>query len=257
MVFTWWRKRRRSQIRSRSFPNGWSDILHRNVRLYDSLSQEERAKLRGDLQILVAEKNWEGCGGLPMSEEIQVTIGAQACLLILGLRDQYFDRVRSILVYPDSYVAPDRTVTKAGLVLEGKSAREGEAWYRGPVVLSWAESLAGGRRQTHGNNLVLHEFAHQLDMQNGGEIDGTPPLETTPQLRRWQEVMSYEYDCLLRDCHRGHPTLLDCYGTTNVAEFFAVATESFFERPRAMQHKHTQLYELLSGFYHQDPAARP
>jgi Mlc titration factor MtfA (ptsG expression regulator) len=256
MVLKWWRKRRRKQMRSRSFPEAWHQFLDRNVRSYDLLSPTEQGKLRGDLQILVAEKNWEGCGGLQMTEEIQVTIGAQACLLILGLREQYFDRVRSVLVYPDSYVAPDRTITKGGVVLEGKSAREGEAWYRGPVVLAWAEALAGGRGQTHGDNLVLHEFAHQLDMQNGGEIDGTPRLETVDQVRRWREVMSREYERLVSDCQRGTPTLLDCYGTTDVAEFFAVATECFFERSRAMQHRHPQLFGLLRDFYRQDPAAR-
>jgi len=219
------------------------------------LTKEERSKLQGDLRILVAEKNWEGCGGLQMTEEIQVTIAAQACLLTLGFEYEFFDHVRSVLVYPGSYVAPDRKVASGVILLEGQSAREGEAWYRGPVILSWPEALAGGRREAYGHNLVLHEFAHQLDMQCGGEINGTPSLTTAEAARRWRDVMTTEYRRLVRSCQSGRPTLLDCYGTKDEAEFFAVATECFFERSFAMRQRHPQLYELLSTFYRQDPAA--
>jgi Mlc titration factor MtfA (ptsG expression regulator) len=164
--------------------------------------------------------------------------------------------VKSILVYPDAYVAPGKTITKGGVVLEGESAREGEAWYRGPVVLSWADVLDGGRLQSGGDNLVFHEFAHQLDMLNGRVIDGTPILETRIQYERWTEVINEHYERLVHDCRRGRPTLLDCYGATSVGEFFAVATEAFFEQATALERRYPDLYTVLRDYYRQDPAER-
>jgi hypothetical protein len=256
MVFRWLKNRRRQQLRTQPFPSQWRRILECNVVSYAWLNEQEKRKLRSDVQVVVAEKNWEGCGGLRITDEIKVTIAAQACLLVLGMEEEYFDLVQSILVYPDAYAAPGRTITKGGLVLEGVSHREGEAWYRGPVVLSWAEALASGRRQSHGDNLVLHEFAHQLDMQDGREADGTPWLRSRSQYQRWQQVMEREFRQLEQDCEHGRRTLLDCYGATNRGEFFAVATECFFERPRELAHRHPELYEVLRDYYRQDPARR-
>jgi Mlc titration factor MtfA (ptsG expression regulator) len=223
---------------------------------YGALGTGDQAKLRDILRVLVAEKHWEGCGGLQIDDEIRVTIAAQIALLVLGLDEEYFDNVQSILVYPDAYIAPGKTITKGGVVLEGESAREGEAWYRGPVVLSWADALAGGRRQSGGDNLVLHEFAHQLDMLNGRVIDGTPVLENRIQYEHWTGVMNKHYRRLVRDCRRGRPTLLDCYGATSIGEFFAVATEAFFERATAVNRRHADLYAVLREYYRQDPAER-
>lgn len=251
------RKLRRRQLLNRPFPDEWLKVLQRNVRHYESLTPKEQEKLRGDLRILVAEKNWEGCGSLAMSDEIRVTIAAQAALLLLGFDDKYFDMVKSVLVYPTAYIAPGQTITKSGIVLEGESAREGEAWYRGPVILSWADALSSGRHETSGDNLVLHEFAHQLDMENGRTADGIPDLAGRVDYRRWQEVMHAEYDRLVRDCELGRWTLLDCYGSADLGEFFAVCTECFFERPRDMSRRHGELYNILRAYYGQDPATRP
>jgi MtfA peptidase len=256
MFLSWLRRRRRRRLLSQPFPQTWAEILTRNVYHYADLTEPEQAKLRDDLRVLVAEKNWEGCGGLAMTDEVKVTIAAQAALLLIGFEGEYFDMVQSILVYPDAYVAPDQTITKGGVVLDEESHREGEAWYRGPVILSWADALAGGRHQADGDNLVLHEFAHQLDMQNGRSTHGTPPLATREQYDRWQEVMTAEFRRLERDCNRGRRTLLDCYGTENMAEFFAVSTECFFELPVEMLEHHPQLYDILRDFYRQDPARR-
>ncbi|MEO8495142.1 MAG: M90 family metallopeptidase [Planctomycetota bacterium] len=256
MFFSWLKRRRRRRLLARSFPDPWTEILDRNVYHYAGLTEPEQTKLRDDLRILVAEKNWEGCGGLAMTDEIKVTIAAQAALLLIGFAGEYFDMVQSILVYPDAYVAEDQTITKGGVVLDGESHREGEAWYRGPVILSWADALAGGRHESDGDNLVLHEFAHQLDMQNGRSVDGTPPLTTRQQYDRWQEVMTAEFHALEKACRRGRRTLLDCYGTENFAEFFAVSTECFFELPYEMLQQHPRLYEILHDFYRQDPAHR-
>jgi Mlc titration factor MtfA (ptsG expression regulator) len=256
MAFSWLKQRRRRRLNAQPFPGVWLETLSRNVHHYARLRESEQAKLRDDLRILVTEKNWEGCGGVEMTDEIKVTVAAQASLLLLGFQDEYFDMVLSILVYPDAYVAPEQTVTEGGVVLEGESDREGEAWYRGPVILSWADALAGGRRLSQGSNLVLHEFAHQLDMQNGRFADGTPRLGTRDQYARWQAVMHAEFDRLNDDCRRGLTPLLDCYGTTDLSEFFAVATERFFERPRQMARLLPRLYSILREYYRQDPAAR-
>jgi Mlc titration factor MtfA (ptsG expression regulator) len=256
MVLSWIKRRRRGRLVAAPFPEAWKQILLANVYHYARLADSEQAKLHDDLRVLVAEKNWEGCGGLQINDEIKVTIAAQASLLLLGFQDEYFDNVLSILAYPDAYVAPGQTISKGGLVLQGDSGREGEAWYRGPVILSWADALAGGREEHDGDNLVLHEFAHQLDMLGGRVADGTPPMPTRAQHDRWQMVTRAEYDRLVHDCHHGRRVLLDCYGTTDMSEFFAVATECFFERPREMSRLHPQLYAVLRDFYRQDPGSR-
>jgi Mlc titration factor MtfA (ptsG expression regulator) len=255
MFWNWWKRRRRQRILAESFPDAWLVILQANVRQCKQLSSGQTSKLRRLLQVLVAEKNWEGCGGLQMTDEVRVTVAAQIALLVLGFEPpQYFDRVQSILVYPDAYVARDRTITNGGLVLEGDSAREGEAWYRGPVVLSWEDVLAAGQGRSRGENLVFHEFAHQLDMLNGRVADGVPPLEDSAQVARWTKVTAEHYEQLIRDCRRGRPAVLDCYGTTNPAEFFAVATEAFFGRSEALHDRHPELYAILRDYYRRNPA---
>lgn len=255
-MFDWLKRRRRSRLLATPFPHEWVEILRRNVRHYARLNEAEQSKLRDDLRILIAEKNWEGCRGLTIDDEMKVTIAAQASLLLLGFRDKYFDLVQSILVYPDAFVAPERTGLDSGLVLEGWSSNEGEAWYRGPVVLSWPDALAGGRGESNGDNLVVHEFTHQLDMESGAVIDGTPLLDKRVPHERWQRVLHAEFERLIRDCRRGRETLLDCYGATDIGEFFAVAVECFFEQPSRMRDRHSDLYHLLCEFFQQDPAAR-
>jgi Mlc titration factor MtfA (ptsG expression regulator) len=254
MLFSWLTNRRRRQLLAEPFPPAWLEYLQKNVAHYRFLSAAEQARLRDDLRIFVAEKSWEGCGGLTMTDEIKVTIAVQACLLVLGLEHNYYDRVQSILVYPRGYLAPEPHADRAGIVHEGEG-RLGEAHYRGPVILSWAEVLTDGRNPNRGKNLVFHEFAHQLDMLDG-VIDGTPPLRDRAQYRKWQQVMTAEYQRLIDDSERGRATLLDEYGTTDEAEFFAVATECFFDLPVQMKRRHPQLYELLRDYYRQDPAQR-
>jgi Mlc titration factor MtfA (ptsG expression regulator) len=255
MILSWLRNRRRRRLLEQPFPTGWLGYLQRNVAHYRYLDEAEQAKLRDDLRIFLAEKYWEGCGGLTITNEIKVTISAQACLLLLGLRHNYFESVLSVLVYPWGYRGPEDEPGHSGLITEHGDARAGEAHYRGPVILSWADVLQEGRHPERGANVVYHEFAHQLDMLNG-LVDGTPPLETPEQYQRWREVMTAEYRKLIEASVHGRATLLDQYGTTNEAEFFAVATECFFDRPVALAHRHPRLYELLRDYYHQDPAER-
>src|SRR5262249_20618642 len=150
MIFSWLRKRRRHKLLAEPFPPEWSEYLETNVSVYPTLSESEQTKLRNLVRIFVAEKNWEGCGGLVITDEIRVTIAGQACLLILGYDDFCFERVKSVLVYPHGYVAPEETAIELGIVDSAGSARLGEAHYRGPVVMSWSDALAGGRTHRDG-----------------------------------------------------------------------------------------------------------
>jgi Mlc titration factor MtfA (ptsG expression regulator) len=255
MLLTWLKSRRRRQMSAQPFPEEYERLLQRNVVHDKFLDDSQRTKLRRLMQVFIAEKNWEGCRGLELTDEMKVTIAAQACLLVVGMdHDEHFDHVQSILVYPSSYVAKDVELTRAGVVIEGRVARLGETLWRGPVVLSWPHVLAGGRMQTPGHNLVFHEFAHQLDMLNGRVADGTPILDSPEIADKWRTVMEAEYRELDDACRQRRRHLLDCYGTTDPCEFFAVSTECFFERGSDFQHWHPQLYELLRGFYRLDPA---
>lgn len=231
-------------------------MLKRDVRLYGLLTPDEQAKVRDYVRVFTAEKNWEGCGGLQLTDEMKVVIAAQAGILVVGLGPIYFDNVLSILVYPDSYVAPKQATVRGGVVVEEDSPRLGEAWYRGPVILTWSEALAGAQRRNHGRNVVFHEFAHQLDMLNGRWVDGMPPLKSNDQLQRWTETLEQHYRRLVENCEHGRHTTLDCYGAVSIVEFFAVATEAFFEKPAAVQQHLSSLYDLFREYYGQDPAAR-
>jgi Mlc titration factor MtfA (ptsG expression regulator) len=256
MILSWFRQRRRRKILARPFPPAWLPYLSANVPYYRLLSAAEQAKLRDLVRIFVAERRFEACGGLEMTDEVKVTIAAQACLMALGLEDGCYDRVTSILVYPHGYLARNHGPhLGGGVVLEGTSGLLGEAHYRGPVILSWDEVLADGRHPEEGRNLVFHEFAHQLDMLDG-VVNGTPPLKSSEQRRKWRQVMTAEYERLIAESEHGRATLLDQYGTTNEGEFFAVATECFFNRPTAMIRRHPRLYELFREYYRQDPAGR-
>lgn len=245
-------ERRRKKLREEPFPAAWLAIIERNVALFQKLSADDKAELCAHVQVFLAEKTFEGCNGLHVTDEIRVTIAAQACLLLLHRETDYYPELARILVYPRAYVATERHVEN-GVVIEEKVVRAGESWTRGVVVLSWDDVLKGGRDPADGHNVVLHEFAHQLD-QEDGEADGAPVLSQRGAYAPWARVLGAEY-LGLRSAERRHEkTLLDKYGAQNPAEFFAVATETFFERPRQMQRLHPELYEELKHYYKQDPA---
>jgi Mlc titration factor MtfA (ptsG expression regulator) len=254
MIFNWLRHRRRQKLLTEPFAPDWLPYLHQNVPLYATLSEAEQARLRDLLRIFVVEKEWEGCGGFTITDEVRVTIAALACVLVVGLEDNCFERVQTVLVYPDAYVAPKNAAAN-GLLVED-SPRLGEAHYRGPVILTWAQIMAEAHRPDLGRNVVLHEFAHQLDMLNG-LADGTPILADEQQYERWRIVMTREYHRLIQDAEAGRPTLLDDYGATDEAEFFAVVVECFFLQPRALRERHHQMYSVLRDYFGQDPAQRP
>jgi Mlc titration factor MtfA (ptsG expression regulator) len=254
-MFSWLKRRRRRKLAARPVPDAWRQIVAENFPHAQWLTEPERTRLFKIAHILLAEKFWEGCAGLVLTDEIRVTIAAQAALLLLGFEHEYYDRLVTILVYPGAYMAVEKRQHPGGVIEEGYSARQGEAWTDKPVVLSWPDVLEGGRNPTDGKNLVFHEFAHVLD---GHDLffDGTPDLLDGQLYDTWRQVMAAEYRRHLQTIREGRFTLIDRYGAENPAEFFAVATECFFERPRPLADRHPQLYEVLRAFYKQDPAER-
>jgi Mlc titration factor MtfA (ptsG expression regulator) len=251
-MFGFLKARRREQLRSEPFPAAWAQILEKNCPFIARLPDADREELRCHVRIFLAEKTFEGCGGLEITEEIKVTVAAQACLLLLHRETDYYPRLYSILVYPSAYVAKAVEPLGPGFVIEGEQGRLGEAWKDGVVVLAWDAVLAGAADMRDGENLVLHEFAHQLDHEDGAG-DGAPVLPRRSMYVAWARVLGTEYEELRLDSKRGRKTVLDRYGATNPAEFFAVATECFFEKPVQLRKKHPELYEELKEYYLQDP----
>jgi Mlc titration factor MtfA (ptsG expression regulator) len=247
------KKRRRAKLMARQFPVEWLEIVRRNVPYYACLGAEGRTQLHGLIQVFLAEKDFEEAGGLRMTDEIRVTIAAQACVLLLGRTTDVYPRLRSIIVYPHAYVARLARRQPDGTVLEGEQVRAGESWSHGAVVLSWDDVLRGSSDIHDGKNLVFHEFAHQLD-DEAGVSDGAPLLEERSMYVAWARVLGREYEELIRDIEAQRPTLLDGYGAASPAEFFAVVTEFFFEKPVPLRSRYPELYEQLRLFYRQDPA---
>jgi Mlc titration factor MtfA (ptsG expression regulator) len=242
-----YRERRRLRALSGTFPEHWVALLRRNVRVYWLLTPTEQERLHNLIRRFLLDRQWEGCRGQPIDDEVRLTIAGQACLLLLGRPDDDFDNVPSILVYPNGFQ------TERHALLEERLHALGQAVYRGPVILAWDDVVAGGRDPTGGHNVVFHEFAHQLDF--AGDAATTNDEEVARRSER-QVVLSAEYETLIEDTRRGRTTLLDPYGATSPMEFFAVATECFFTRPIEMRQWHPQLYQVLHEFYGQDMGRR-
>lgn len=245
---------RRAKLRKQPFPVEWEKILQKCVRYYQRLSPEDQAELRGHIQVFIAEKTFEGAGGLKMSDRIKVVIAAQACILLLHRETDYYPTLHTILVYPHPYIAPVKKRLAGGLVEEGEQGRLGESWFKGAVVLSWDEVQRTAHDHNDPHNVVFHEFAHQLDSESGAN-DGAPRLQHDSMYIAWARVLGTEYKRLLTKLRQHLPTDLDPYGATNPAEFFAVVTEAFFEQPAQLKALHPLLYDQLRQFYQQDPAS--
>lgn len=243
---------RRARLRRRDIPATWHTLLALRLPLYRRLPEVLARRLLADMQVFLAEKRFYGQDGLVVTDAMRLIIAAQACLLTLNQGTRYYPGFTSIILYPDTYVATE--TAHDGLIESTHDhVRAGESWYRGPVVLSWrdiAEDLAHG---DDARNVVLHEFAHKLDEQDG-LMDGAPALASS-QAGSWTSVFRREYECLRTALERGEEPLLDPYAATAPEEFFAVTVETFFERSAALQHHHPALYAELEKFFGLDPAA--
>lgn len=219
-----------------------------NFPLYALLPPHLQDRLDGLINLFIDNKDFEACGGLPgISPEIKFTVAAQACLLILGQHESTdipYPKLRTILIYPDAYIAD-----KDGM---NESVRLGESWDRGSVVLAWASVKRGGQITNDGHNVAMHEFAHQLDSQDG-TTDGAPSLENARAYQAWSAAFTGAWERFVKKIEKGQPTIIDEYGATNHAEFFAVAVETFFEKPLQLQRRYPILYREMQGYFKLDP----
>jgi Mlc titration factor MtfA (ptsG expression regulator) len=256
-MFDWWRRLSRAEVIAAEFPARFRERILARVPCAPLLSEAELSKLEALTRILLSEKHFEGAGGLELTEEMRVTIAARACLLVLhrvDLDSPLYPDLDTIIVYPSAYRA--RVERRDGyLTVEEHQARLGESWTRGVVVLAWDAVVSGAANPHDSHDVVLHEFAHQLDAEDG-EMDGTPELGELPRYSIWSRVAGAEYAALYADVERHRPTTIDPYGATNAPEFFAVIVEQFFEQPLELERNHPELYRELATFFRFDPAER-
>ena len=246
------RHHRRSLLQA-PFPKEWEAILSRDVPYLERFNDVDSQRLRDTIQIIVDEKFWEGCGGLQIDDQIRVVIAAQAAIMLLRLEStDYLHNVRTFLIYPGPYQQTQERVGSDGLVHSG-TANLGEAWYNGPVVLSWPDALAASKSPGQGRNVVMHELAHSIDMLTGS-VNGTPLLRNKSDYSAWQEVMGRTFQELREKTALGQPDVLRPYALTNAAEFFAVSTECFFDAPATLRSGHPEVYAQFTRFWGWDPA---
>lgn len=245
------KKRRRERLRAQPLPPGFEQVLIDNVPVYRRLPDDLRTQLHAHMQVFLAEKHFEGCNGLEITDEVRATIAGEACLLLLNRETNYYPDLVTILVYPTIFYA-DVEDHEGHIVSEYKEDRSGESWELGVVILSWEDAVEHASTGRAGYNVVLHEFAHQLDMENRS-MDGMPRLKTREERDTWRSAFTEAYERF----ESGGPrrSVVDDYGAGDPAEFFAVVTESFFERPLALRREQPALYDVLARYYRVDPAS--
>jgi Mlc titration factor MtfA (ptsG expression regulator) len=247
------RKRRRQELEAVGLDEASRAIVARNLIVHEVLPEADLRELEGKIRVLLAEKSFEGCGGLDLRDEHRVTIAAYGALLLLHRETDYYPRLDSILVYPSAFFAPVRHAVGDVVGIETDEERIGESWSAGSLVVSWEDVIADLGEPDAGCSVLIHEFAHQLDEEESmGE--GVPALESGRAYRSWHEVFSREYEAHCDAVDRGRRTLLDEYAAESPAEFFAVASETFFLLPVDLRMRHPDLYLELASYYRQDPA---
>jgi MtfA peptidase len=256
-VFDWWRRLSRAEVLAQPFPKELRAHISRRLTCAELLTDAELEKLEALVRVFNSEKSFEGAAGLSVTEEMRVAIAARACLLVLWrveLDEPLYPGLEAIIIYPSTYRA--RQLRQEGYVtIEDDQARLGESWTRGVVVLSWDSVQDGVEHPEDGHDVVLHEFAHQLDAADGA-MDGTPELSGGERYAVWSKVATAEYEALVEAVESHQKTDIDAYGATNAPEFFAVVVELFFEKPLVLQRRHAGLYAELARFFRFDPAER-
>jgi Mlc titration factor MtfA (ptsG expression regulator) len=234
------------------FPDEWVPVLEKNIDIYRNLPMPLRFQLRQLIKQFLHQKHFSGAGGLEITDEMRITVAAQACMLQLNRNSALYPRLKYIILYPSAFVVTRSDMDGSGVVSHGRKGMLGESWQNGKVILAWDNVLHGARNFVDGSNVVLHEFAHQLDSETGS-TDGAPLLAGASSYRSWASALSEEFEELQQDARFGRRSLMDHYGATNPAEFFAVTTETFFEKPRRMAKHHEELFEVLKSYYRIDP----
>ncbi len=251
LIRPWLVERRRTRLRQRPFPAHWRPLLQQ-LPLVRRLPADLQLQLKAHMQVFLAEKPMLGCGGLELTDTMRVTIAAQACLLLLNRPCDYYPNLRQILVYPGAFVVNRQQAVGDGVMQELRQVLSGESWSQGQVVLSWQDVQADSADANDGRNVVIHEFAHQQDQENG-QANGAPLLGSRRAYRQWSQVFGQEFAALQQRVARGHGGLLNEYGATNPGEFFAVASEVFFEQSQRLAHEHPDLFAQLRDYYRVNP----
>jgi Mlc titration factor MtfA (ptsG expression regulator) len=251
VIFHWlkeWRNQRivqRSQITDKE----WQEAFD-HLPLLQRLSTQDKARLKRLAILFLHSKSLEGVDDLQITTSMQLFIALQACLPILNLGLEWYQGWISVVIYPGAFSKKENAIDEYGIVHQGRTNLSGESWQRGPVVLSWDDIVHRG--DIDGRNVVIHEFAHKLDMQNG-RANGLPPLHKGMSVHQWARIFTQAYDDFSSRLEQHNPIPIDPYAATSAAEFFAVFSELFFEKPAVIRSYYSDVYELLAQFYHQDP----
>ncbi len=246
------KSKRRQEMLQSEFSSEWSDYLIKRVPIYVKLPDYLKEQLHGLINVFIDEIEFVGCSGLEITDEIKVTVAGQACILLLNRETSFYNGLNTVYIYPHTYVKGNKSSRDGKVISEQTIACEGEAWQHGPIVLTWDNIVHGASDIRDGHNVVFHEFAHKLD-QESGRGNGTPILEQSTQYLAWGRILGEEYKELCDKTKQRKESVMDAYGATNEAEFFAVATETFFEKPRQLFVQHEELYEVLKDYYKLDP----
>lgn len=247
-----WRRYSWYQSKNGPFPENWLLVVRQTLPFYDNLPVAIQQELCAHINKFLFFKNFVGCSGLKITEEMRVTVAACACLLLLNRKTTVFKAVRWIYIYPAEFVVRHTVKDASGVVSTKKGVLAGEAWHNGRIILSWDSVKRGVYDFNDGSNVVLHEFAHQLDGESGS-MNGAPLLRSRGAYGSWATILSRDYNALQDHAYFGRKSVLDEYGATNPAEFFAVATESFFEEPAELAHEYNELFEQLKDYFQVDP----
>jgi len=254
-VRDWLRRRREARtLERRAIPEPLWQLTLARFPFLNWRDAAEVRQLRALTTLFLADKEFTGTQGLQVDDEMAVAIAAQACLPALKLGLAWYDGFKGIVVHADAVIAQRTYMDDDGVVHEYEEELSGEAMHGGPVMLAWRDVDEAGESAEAGYNVVIHEFVHVMDMRDGA-ADGVPPLPDRAAQQAWIEVLDAEFDAFCERVDAGEDTLLDPYAAEAPEEFFAVASEVFFVAPRDLRAEHPRLYELLRGFFHQDPAA--
>jgi Mlc titration factor MtfA (ptsG expression regulator) len=234
------------------FQEHWTEVLVADVPVYSRLPEDLKSKLHERIARFIGSTRFEGCNGLELTEEMLLTVAAQACMLVLNRDGDPYPELTTVYLYPTTFSSVQRRQDEMGIVTEGVVHRLGESWCTGTVVLAWDSVYHGARNPDDARNVTFHEFAHQLDHEDG-DTDGAPALPCRESYRSWARVFGENYAEVRERIEAGKRCLIDPYGATEPAEFFAVATETFFEKPRQLHKKFPELYDEMKGFYGLDP----
>ena len=252
MAKPYWREYKRDQVRSLPFKKQWRKIIQQRMPYFRQMPTDLQLQLKQHIQVFIAEKNFIGCNGVKITDEIKITIAAQACLLLLNRKTDYYPKLKTILVYPSAFVKEQSQLNPDGTQYTKRVALSGESWDFGKIVLSWQDSVHGAELPNDGHNVVIHEFAHQLDQENG-KANGSPILGKGQSYQCWSEIFSQQFDELRTQAAAGTPSIFVYYGATEPAEFFAVVSEVFFEKSQQFSQQHPELYGQLTSYYKVDP----